>query len=45
MELPNDMKDYSADDPFQLLTPDMCVVLLCLLSVAGYVFRDYLRIW
>ena len=45
MRLPNDLRDYRADDPFQLLTPDLCVVLLCAIAFLGYLLLDVLRIW
>ena len=38
MNLPDDLKDYSApDDPFQLVSPDVAIVFLVLGFVLGYV--------
>ena len=38
----DDLKYYQADDPFVILSPDQCVLLLCALIFIGFVLRDYL---
>ena len=45
MNLPDDLKNYRAapeEDALQILTPDLCVVLLCALAVVALIFWPYL---
>lgn len=44
MELPRDLKHYrpSEDDFFQLISPDLAIVLLIAGGFIGFVFRGFL---
>ena len=39
---PEDLKDYQADDPFVLLTPDLAIVLLCIIILLFAITERFL---
>ena len=43
MNLPNDLKDYRADS-FQMIPPDLAIILLIVGAVIGYVLGAFGRI-
>lgn len=44
MKLPDDLKDYRADDlgAFQVLTGDECVAIACILAALVAIFHPYI---
>lgn len=43
MELPSDLKNYrpSEDDPFQLISPELAVVIFVVCALAGYFLAGF----
>ena len=42
MNLPHDLKNFHpAEDAFQILTPDQCVLILCALAGFAAIFWPY----